>query len=257
MHNRTWFFWESYCFKRRKFNFRNTSSFKWLSEKRNFFKLIVDIIKDYQRNGEGIEYYENGDLKYDGNFVNDEYDGNGIFHHNNNFIYVGSFKNWEKHGFGFAVKNDEIILKGIFENDKLIESHNNNSDDLNHFNIQNQSLNFNNDNINNIINIINYENNLSTNNNYNNVVYNNKNNFISNNYTTNNIILNKHKEEAFRNAPDVDNILLNEMKKDNENKNNNTFFKDFYKEYKYKGFRNDKFYHCDENERTRDDCLIF
>ena len=81
-------------------------------EKRNFFKLIVDIIKDYQRNGKGIEYYENGDLKYDGNFVNDEYDWNGISHHNNNLIYVGSFKNWKKHGFGFAVKNDEIILEG-------------------------------------------------------------------------------------------------------------------------------------------------
>ena len=61
-----------------------------------FIKLIVDIIKDYQRNGDGIEYYENGDLKYDGLFENDEYNGNGTFHYKNNLIYIGQFKNGKK-----------------------------------------------------------------------------------------------------------------------------------------------------------------
>ena len=224
-----------------------------------FIKLIVDIIKNYQRNGDGIEYYENGDLKYDGNFVNDEYDGNGIFHHNNNLIYVGSFKNGKKNGFGFVVKNDEIILKGIFENGKLIESHNNNINHQNHLDIPNQSLNYNIDK-NNIINNTNYENNLSTNNNYsNNVVYKTNNNFSSNNYyTINNITMNKHNENEFKNASEVDNILSNKMEKYNEKKNNNTFFKDFYKGYRgYDGFGKYMLHHTDENKSTKDDCLIF
>ena len=36
---------------------------------------VVNAVNEYKKNGYGIEYYENGDLKYEGNFLDDEYDG--------------------------------------------------------------------------------------------------------------------------------------------------------------------------------------
>ena len=222
-----------------------------------FIKLIIDIIKDYQRNGEGVEYYENGDLKYDGFFENDEYEGNGTFHYKNNLIYIGEFKNGKKNGFGCVVKNDEITLKGKFEDGKLIESYNNNSDCQNLLNIPNQSLDVNNDN--NIIYNNNYHKNMTYNNTYNNNNINNVyNNYSSRNYNTI-ITINKHDDEDdkedLKNNPDLDNnFLFKKMKKSNEKKNNNSFLNDF-----YKGFGNIQNYHkkADEGNKTKDDCLIF
>ena len=69
-----------------------------------FIKIIIDIIKDYQKNGKGKEYYENGELKYDGFYLNDEYDGEGTFYNPNGLIYIGQFKNGKKDGYGCLFK---------------------------------------------------------------------------------------------------------------------------------------------------------
>ena len=58
---------------------------------------IINIINELKRNGKGIEYYKNGEIKYEGNFVDDEYDGDdGWFHYENGDIYIGQFKNGKK-----------------------------------------------------------------------------------------------------------------------------------------------------------------
>ena len=50
---------------------------------KNYGDLIVPInaiINQLKKNGEGIEYYENGNKKYEENFLNDEYEGYGTIY---------------------------------------------------------------------------------------------------------------------------------------------------------------------------------
>ena len=44
-------------------------------------------------NGKGILYYENGEKKYDGEFLNGEYNGKGSLYENGD-VYIGEFKRW-------------------------------------------------------------------------------------------------------------------------------------------------------------------
>ena len=65
------------------------------------------------------EYYKDGNLKYEGNYLDDEYDGDGEFHYKNGKIYIGQFKNGEKNGDGFIFKDNKVIKKGKFANDEF------------------------------------------------------------------------------------------------------------------------------------------
>ena len=88
-----------------------------------FIGNIVEIMKEYRKNGKFKDYYENGQLKYEGNFKDDEYDDdNGIFYFKNGDIYIGQFKNGKKHGKGFIIiKNSGLIKENVeYENDKCI-----------------------------------------------------------------------------------------------------------------------------------------
>ena len=40
-------------------------------------KYYIGEFKNDIPNGKGIKYYKNGNIKYDGNFINDKYEGNG------------------------------------------------------------------------------------------------------------------------------------------------------------------------------------
>lgn len=87
-----------------------------------FIGIVLNEIKKYRRNGKGKEYYPNGNLKYEGNFLNDKYDdNNGFFIFENGNQYIGQFKNGKRNGSGYIVdKNNNLILSGFFENDELI-----------------------------------------------------------------------------------------------------------------------------------------
>ena len=50
--------------------------------------------------GKGIEYYKGGNIKYDGNFINGVYDGDGKYIYNNGNYYIGEWKEGKKHGKG-------------------------------------------------------------------------------------------------------------------------------------------------------------
>ena len=45
------------------------------------------------RNGKGIEYYSNGNIKYEGDWVNDKFEGNGKYILENGVYYIGEYKN--------------------------------------------------------------------------------------------------------------------------------------------------------------------
>jgi len=86
-----------------------------------FIKIILEIVMQLKRNGEGIEYYKNGKIKYIGNFVDDEYDGEGQFHYENGEIYIGGFKHGKRNGSGCVFKDEDLIQEGEFINDEYIE----------------------------------------------------------------------------------------------------------------------------------------
>ena len=45
------------------------------------------------KNGKGTIYYQNGDIKCEGVFVNGQYIGKGIYNYGNGENYIGQFSN--------------------------------------------------------------------------------------------------------------------------------------------------------------------
>lgn len=88
-----------------------------------FIRGIIEIMEKYKKTGKFRDYDNNGRLKYEGYFKDDEYnDDNGTFYFENGDIYIGQFKNGKKHGKGFIIKNNSRIIEENveFENDKYI-----------------------------------------------------------------------------------------------------------------------------------------
>ena len=71
------------------------------------------------RNDKGILYYKNGNIKYDGEFVDDEFEGNGKYYYENGEYYVGNWYKGSKGGKGkMYYKNRNI--KCYYENGEQI-----------------------------------------------------------------------------------------------------------------------------------------
>ena len=102
-----------------------------------FIGIILDVIKEYKRNGEGKDYYEDGKIKYEGNFVDDEYDDEkGKFYDESGNKYEGKFTKGKKNGdFSIYDKEGELIHKNKYEDDKLIEKTDINNSNNNNGNI--------------------------------------------------------------------------------------------------------------------------
>ena len=70
--------------------------------------------------GNGKIYYFNGEVKYEGNFINDKIK-KGRYNAKSGNYYIGEFKNWKFNGKGiFYDKNGKIINKEDFENGEFI-----------------------------------------------------------------------------------------------------------------------------------------
>ena len=62
-------------------------------------------------------FYKNGENKYDGDFVNDKYEGNGKYIFENGEYYIGEWSNGQRHGKGaMYLNNGYIKYAGIFIN---------------------------------------------------------------------------------------------------------------------------------------------
>jgi hypothetical protein len=83
-------------------------------------EIIVDIMKDYKKNGHYVEYYENGALKYDGKFKDDIYhDDSGTYVDLNGEMYLGPFRNGIREGEGKEYyESGKIKYHGTFSNDQ-------------------------------------------------------------------------------------------------------------------------------------------
>ena len=88
-----------------------------------FIKTIIESLKEYKKEGKGKDYYEDGKIKYEGNFEDDEYnDDKGKFYDENGNKYEGKFTKGKKNGeFSVYDKDGKLIKKIKYENDKLIE----------------------------------------------------------------------------------------------------------------------------------------
>ena len=71
------------------------------------------------RHGKGIIYYKNGDILYEGDFLNNKYEGKGRHNLENGNYYIGEFWGGLRNGKGILYnKNGSIIYEGDFENDE-------------------------------------------------------------------------------------------------------------------------------------------
>ena len=72
------------------------------------------------RHGKGKDYYKNGSIKYEGDFVNGKFEGNGKYIWEKGEYYIGQWKNELRHGKGIEYyKNGSIKYEGDFVNDKF------------------------------------------------------------------------------------------------------------------------------------------
>ena len=79
--------------------------------------------KKGKKDGKGIIFYENGKIKYKGDFVNNFYEGYGIYHDPEGRRYEGYWANNKQNGKGkhFDV-NNKLKYDGYFEDGKFIEN---------------------------------------------------------------------------------------------------------------------------------------
>ena len=225
-----------------------------------FIEPIIKYLQNYKRNGEGIEYYENGQTKFVGEFLNDEYNGEGTFYYPNGDYYIGQFKNgikngkgYEyysngevfsglfknglKNGYGCIMKNNIKIKEGLFMNDQFINngeinqsSFQNNNNTINNNVLNNNNLynDFDNNNNNMNINMNNLYSNNMNNFNYNtnfmnNSIYNLMNNFFHNNIIDNNSYGNINNNILYNNNNNNLNINSNLYSNNNLYNNNYTY----------------------------------
>ena len=56
---------------------------------------------------------------YEGEFVNNQYEGEGKYYYENGDIYIGNFKNGHFHGQGMIIRKDgSVRYEGEFVNDE-------------------------------------------------------------------------------------------------------------------------------------------
>ena len=85
-------------------------------------KYYIGEFKNDIPNGKGIKYYKNGNILYEGDFINGKFEGNGKVIYENGLYYIGQFKNGLKHGKGtLYYSNGNIKYEGDWINDKFSE----------------------------------------------------------------------------------------------------------------------------------------
>ena len=67
------------------------------------------------KHGKGIEYYKNGTVKYEGEYINDKYEGKGKYFYENGDFYIGEFLDNMSHGKGidYYKKTGNFILVNL------------------------------------------------------------------------------------------------------------------------------------------------
>ena len=82
-------------------------------------KYYIGEFKNDIPNGKGVKYHSNGDILYEGNFINGKFEGNGKYYYDNGYYFIGECKNGLRNGKGIAYyKNGNILYDGDWVNNE-------------------------------------------------------------------------------------------------------------------------------------------
>jgi len=82
-------------------------------------KYYIGEFRNNIPNGKGIKYYSNGNILYEGYFINGKFEGNGKYIYDDGRYYIGQYKNGLRNGIGkIYYKNGNIQFEGNFINDE-------------------------------------------------------------------------------------------------------------------------------------------
>ena len=97
--------------------FKNGFNYKIILENGDYY---IGEIKHKLKNGKGKLYYSNGNIKYDGEFVDDKFEGYGKYIEENGRYYIGKWKNNKMHGKGkYLISKGYIFSNTLFEGEYL------------------------------------------------------------------------------------------------------------------------------------------
>ena len=83
-------------------------------------KYYIGEFKNNLPNGKGIKYYSNGNILFEGNFINGKFDGNGKYYYDDGNYFIGEYKNGLRNGRGTEYyRNGKIMYEGDFINNKM------------------------------------------------------------------------------------------------------------------------------------------
>ena len=82
-------------------------------------KYYIGEYEDNIPNGKGIKYYSNGNILFEGNFINGKFEGDGKYYYDNGDYFIGQYKNGLRNGKGtIYYKNENIRFEGEYINDQ-------------------------------------------------------------------------------------------------------------------------------------------
>ena len=99
-------------------NILNRNDRKYINEKGDYY---IGQYKKGLKHGKGKIYYKNGNIKYDGDFVKDKFEGYGKYIYENGNYYIGQWVNGLRQGKGKIyykngnIKYDGDFVKGTYE----------------------------------------------------------------------------------------------------------------------------------------------
>jgi hypothetical protein len=102
--------------------FKNELKYKIILDNGDYY---IGELENNLKHGKGIIYYNNGKIKYEGDFINDKYEGYGKYIDENGEYYIGEWSNGLRHGKGTIYnKNNTIKYEGDFVNGEFIKQNN-------------------------------------------------------------------------------------------------------------------------------------
>ena len=88
-------------------------------DKGNYY---IGSFKKGKKEGKGIEYRSDGTILYEGDFVENYYEGQGKYYNEDGSYYIGGWKNGERYGNGINYdKNGKVISEGFYGEDHVEE----------------------------------------------------------------------------------------------------------------------------------------